>query len=155
MRANLGHSVRKFKQKTKITTIDISCQFLLQNNDVTNILHQRSWGHNQTPKVASDMQRIAYSSSFIPCKNQWELLMPWIVFAVNRYECFMENKNIRRFCGCKPFKKTTTLSLIKILLALIKEHEGSEWTPKYTVYQKIKRLINYGKNYWNNTMCNL
>ena len=64
----------------------------------------------------------------------------------------MENKNIRRFCDCKPFKKKTTLSLIKILLALIKEHEGSERTPKYTVYQKIKRLINYGKNYWNNNV---
>ena len=134
MRANLGHSVRKFKQKTKITTIDISCQFLLQNNDVTNILHQRSWGHNQTPKVASDMQRIAYSSSFIPCKNQWELLMPWIVFAVNRYECFMENKNIiSTFCGCKPSKKNK-LSLIKILLVL-----ANALTPKYTEYQKVKR----------------
>ena len=55
------------------------------------ILHQLNWDHNQTPKVASDMHRIAYSSSFIPCKNQKELLTSWGVFAANRYECFMEN----------------------------------------------------------------
>ena len=52
------------------------------------------------------MQRIAYSSFFKPCKNQGEILMSGVVFAVNRYECFMENKNmIRTFCGCKPSKK--------------------------------------------------
>ena len=55
------------------------------------------------------MQVIAYSSSLIPCKNQRELLTSWIVFAVNRYECFMENRNIRRFCGCKPFKKKNNI----------------------------------------------
>ena len=85
------------------------------------------------------MQRIVYSSSFIPCKNQRELLTSWVVFAVNRYECFMENKNmIRTFCDSKPSKKTT-LSLIKILLVLIKKRGGSELTPKYTKYQKVKR----------------
>ena len=85
------------------------------------------------------MQMIAYSSSFIPCKNQRELLTSGVVFAVNRYKCFMENKNmIRNFCGCKPSKKTT-LSLIKILLVIIKRREGFGLTPKYTEYQKVKR----------------
>ena len=56
------------------------------------ILHQLGWVHNQTPIVVSDMQKIAYSCSFIPCKNQRELLTPWVVFAVNIYEWFMENK---------------------------------------------------------------
>ena len=57
----------------------------------------------------------------------------------NRYECFMENKNmIRTFCGCEPSKKTT-LSLIKILLVLIKKREGSGLTSKYTEYQKVKK----------------
>ena len=88
---------------------------------MTYILHQLSWGHNQTPKVASDMQRIAYRSSFIPCRNQKKLLTPRVASAVNRYECFMENENmIRTFWGCKPCKKTTTLILIKTLLVFIK-----------------------------------
>ena len=58
------------------------------------ILHQLGWGHKQTPTGVSDMQRIAYNCSFIPCKNQKELLTSWVVFAVNIYECVMENKNI-------------------------------------------------------------
>ena len=38
----------------------------------------------------------------IPCVF---LLRKWSHSAVNRYECFMENKNIiRTFCGCKPSK---------------------------------------------------
>ena len=85
------------------------------------------------------MQRIAYSSSFIPCKNQRELLTSGVVFAVNRYKCFMENKNIIRTCGCKPSKKTT-LGLIKILPVLIKKREGSGLTPKYAEYQKVKKV---------------
>ena len=55
------------------------------------ILHQLNWDHNQKTKVASELYRIAYSSSFIPCKNQKQLLTSWGVSAVNRYECFMEN----------------------------------------------------------------
>ena len=51
------------------------------------------------------MQRISYSGSFIPCKNQRELVTPRVVFAPNRYKCFMENKNfIRTFHGFKSFK---------------------------------------------------
>ena len=101
------------------------------------ILHQLGWGHKQTPTGVSDMQRIAYNCSFIPCKDQKELLTSWVVFAVNIYECVMENKNIT-FCGCKTFRKTA-LSLIKTLLVLIKKGEGSGLTPKYTEYWKVKR----------------
>ena len=35
-----------------------------------------------------------------------DLLTSGVIFVVNRYECFMENKNIRKtFCGFKPSKK--------------------------------------------------
>ena len=95
-------------------------------------------GHNQTPKVASNMQRFAYSSSFIPCENQRELLTSRVVFAVNRYECFMENKNlIRTFCGCKPSKQTKLTS--SKFYWLIKKCGGSGLTPRYTEYQKVER----------------
>ena len=86
--------------------IDNSCKFYLLNNDVAytyciNLVE----GHNQTAKAAYKVQRIAYSSSFIPCKNQRKL-ESWVVFTVNRYECFMENKiMIRALYGCKPSKK--------------------------------------------------
>ena len=67
------------------------------------MLHQPCWGPNQAPKVGSNMQGIAYSSPFISCKNQRELLTSGIAFAVNRYQCYMENKNmIRTFNGYKP-----------------------------------------------------
>ena len=84
------------------------------------ILHQLSWGHNQTPKVASNMQRNVYCCSFIPCKNQKELLTPGEIFNISRYECFMESKNmIKTYCSCKPSK--TTLNFIKILLFFVKK----------------------------------
>ena len=35
IRANLVNSIRDFKRKRKITIIDISCKFYLQNNNVT------------------------------------------------------------------------------------------------------------------------
>ena len=38
------------------------------------------------------------------------------------YECFMENKKLRTFCGCKPLQKTT-LSLISILLHELQDTE--------------------------------
>ena len=83
------------------------------------------------------MQRNAYSSSFIPCKNQRELLTSWVVFAANRYECFMEKKNmIRTFCGCKPSKKHS-IETHQIFTVLIKKCGGSGLTPKYTEYQKV------------------
>ena len=48
--------------------------------------------------------------------------MSGLIFAVNRFACFMENWNtIRIFCGVKPKKKT--FSLIKILMVLIKKVE--------------------------------
>ena len=35
LRANLVNSIRDFKRKRKITIIDISCKFYLQNNNMT------------------------------------------------------------------------------------------------------------------------
>ena len=66
------------------------------------------------------MDIVAYSGSLIPFINLRELSKSGVVFAVNRYECFMEIENmLKTFCGCKPYKKT--LSFIKILLILIKK----------------------------------
>ena len=50
------------------------------------------------------MQRIAYGSSFVPCENQ-RIIRCAGVFVVNKYECFMENKNIKTFSSCKLSKK--------------------------------------------------
>ena len=52
-------------------------------------------------KFLSKMERIAYSSSFTPCRNRNINIRS--NFAVNRYEFFVENKNTlrRTFCGCK------------------------------------------------------
>ena len=37
--------------------------------------------------------------------------MSGVIFAVNKYECFMKNKNIvRTSCGCKPSKKRYLVS---------------------------------------------
>ena len=102
---------RDFKQKIKIT-INISYKFYLQKNDVTYATaYQLNLGHNQTPQVASNMQRFAYSSSFILCENQRELVMSKVVCVVNRYKCFVGKTNlIRTFCGCKPSKQTKLTS---------------------------------------------
>ena len=92
-----GHSFSELKQNIKITMIDILVNF--NYKILTSRIHTAS-------TVASDVHRITYSNSFIPCKNQKEFLMSWGVFEVNRYECFMENQSmIRTFCGCKPSKK--------------------------------------------------
>ena len=102
-------------------------------------LHQLRWGHNQTPTVASDMKGISYRRSFITCNNQRKLLTSWIVFAVNRYECFIENKNkVRIFCGCKPSIKKQHWASSKFT-GFFKKREGSGLTPKYTEYQNQKR----------------
>ena len=75
--------------------IDISCKNLL-TKEWDNILHQFSWGHNQTPKGRSKMQII------IEKKNLGELLMTGVISVVNKYACFTENRNmIRIFCDCK------------------------------------------------------
>ena len=70
----------------------------------------------------SNIKRIPYSSSFTQSKNLRELLTSGVIFAVNRYEYFIENKNIvRTFCGCKPSKTKD----IKILLVFIKKRRGT------------------------------
>ena len=78
------------------------------------------------------MQRIAHSSTFIPCENQ-RIITSKGVLVVNRYECFMENKNIKRFCGYKLSEKATS-NLIKILLD--EKRGDSGLTSRHTEYQK-------------------
>ena len=46
-------------------------------------------------------------SSCTAFKNYRKLLTPGAIFAVNRYECFTENKKIiRTYCSFKPSKKS-------------------------------------------------
>ena len=84
--------------------IDISCKFYLQKNEVTYtycinlstyfIIRYQNWllACRELPTVAlSHHVKIRAS------------LTSEVVFAINRYECIMENENIiRTFCGCKP-----------------------------------------------------
>ena len=77
------------------------------------------------------MQRIAYSSFFIPCEHQ-RIMNVWRVLAVNRYEYFMENKNIT-FCCCKLSKNNIKPDQN---FACYKKHAGSGLTSRHTEYQK-------------------
>ena len=85
-----------------------------QKNDVT----YANYINLVEAKFPSNMQRITYSSFSTPCKNYWELLTWRVVFGVNRYACFMENKNIERFVAVNHKKD---ISLIKNSLTLIKK----------------------------------
>ena len=105
--------------------IDISCKFYLQKNDMTytyciNLVEE---------EVASNMQRIPQSSSFIPCENQR--------ITVKRYECFMENRNIiRKFCGCTLFKKKKNIEPHQNFTYYYKKHKGSGLTSRYIENQQ-------------------
>ena len=74
--------------------IDISCKFHLQKNDVIYTycinLVEAIIRHQQLPLTCKELP----TSSFIPCKNQRKLLTSGVIFTVNTYECFMENKNM-------------------------------------------------------------
>ena len=112
--------------------IYISCKFYLRKLHDIYILHQFSWGHNRIQKVSSNMQRIAYSSSFIPCKNNRECGCHWFSpLTGTNVSCKI--KKIITFCGCKPSQKTG-LSLIKILLVLMKKAQ------RYWMNFKIHRI---------------
>ena len=101
------------------------------------------------------MKRVSYSSSFTTCKNK-KLLTSGVIFAVNRYECFMENKNIiRTFCNSKLWKKKRHLASSKFYWFFQIKCRGIGWTPRYTEYQRVKRSINCGENYSINTRLNL
>ena len=96
--------------------IDISCKFYRQKNNVyvIYILHQLSCGHNQTPKVASNMQRELPRVALPYHLKIRENKTCGVVFTVNRLECLMENKNIvKTFCGgCKKPKGSESTSRI-------------------------------------------
>ena len=116
--------------------IDISCKNLFPKD--IHILHQFSWDHNQTPKNASNMQRITYNSSSTPCKFLLSTGMnvSW---------------KIRAFCGCKPWKKGIWCHQN----FTEKKLRGTGWTPRHTEYQKLKRLTNCAENYSINARLNL
>ena len=87
-------------------------------------------------------------------KFRKKILNSGVIFTVNTYECFMENKNtVRTFCGCKSSK--TTLSLIKILLFFLKKTWRLWMNSKIQNISKVKRQINFGENYRINTRLNL
>ena len=62
---------KKNKKKTENlnNVINISCEFHLQKLLDMYILHKFSCGHNEAAKISSNMKRIAYISSFTPCKS--------------------------------------------------------------------------------------
>ena len=64
--------------------IDVFCKSYSRNLHDIYILHQFSRGHNRTTKFSPNIHGIAYSSSFLPCRNLRELLTS-VVFAVNKY----------------------------------------------------------------------
>ena len=76
---------------------------------------------------------------FCTMQKQRELLTSGVIFVVNRYKCFMENKNtIRTFCGCKPSekkKKNPPFNLIEMLLVLLK-------TQRHWINSKIQIKVN-------------
>ena len=95
------------------------------------------------------MQRISYSCSFIPCKNQRELLTPRVVFAPNSYRCFMENKIfIRTFRGFKSFKnkkktnKKKNIESPQNFTGCYIKYVDSGLTRRYIEYQKVKKVNN-------------
>ena len=85
--------------------IDISCKFYLQKNDVTYtyciILVESRITHQKLLLTYREVPTAALSHHV----KIRELLTSGEIFDVNMYECIMENKNIRTFCGCKPSKK--------------------------------------------------
>ena len=67
-----------------------------------------------------------------------ELLTSRVVFAVNRYECVMENKNkIQTFSDCKPSSHQNFT-----VFFLIKKREGSGLTTKYTENISKSKKVN-------------
>ena len=120
--------------------IDISCKFYLKKNDVTYTycinLVEAIRRHQKLLLTCRELHTVTISYHV----KIGKLLTSGVVFVVNRYQHFMENKSIiRAICDCKPSKKTT-LSLIKILLVVIKKHGGSELTPRHTKLLKFKKV---------------
>ena len=86
--------------------IDISCKFYLQKNDVTytycfKLSTYCIIRHQMLLLACRELSAVALSHHLKIRK----LLTSALVFAVNRYEFIVENKNIRTFSDCKPSKK--------------------------------------------------
>ena len=51
------------------------------------------------------MNIVAYSSSFLQFKNLRELSKSRVAFAINRYECFMENETCQKHSAAVNLQK--------------------------------------------------
>ena len=130
--------------------IEISCKFYLQKNDVTYCINivEVIIRHQKLLQTCRELPTVALSHHM----KIRELWTSGGVFGVNRYECFMENKNIT-FCRCKlsknNFKPDQNFTCYK-------EHGGSGLTSRLKEYQKQKKgKWAVAKNYQNNLMLNL
>ena len=125
----------EFKQKIKITMIDISCKFYLQKNDVTYTycinLAEAIIRHQKLLQTCRELPRVALSYH-VKIRELWK---SGGVFVVNRYECFME-KNSITFCCCKLSKNSMKPDKN---FTCYKKHGGSGLTSRHTEYQKQKK----------------
>ena len=109
--------------------IDITFKNLLTKEwSEIYILNQFSSGDNQIPQVPLTWGELP--SSCTAFKNQRKLLTSGIIFAVNKYECFMEYKNTTRpFYGCKPSKiesRQNFISFYKQRVEALNERQDSQ-----------------------------
>ena len=98
-----------FRQGVQTVMIDIYGKFYSQNNDATYTycinLVEAIIRHQKLVLTWRELPTVAFWYNAKIRENY--LLTSSIVFAVNKYECFMENKNmIKTFCGCKSSKNT-------------------------------------------------
>ena len=124
----------EFKQKIKITMIDISCKFYLQKNDVTYTycinLVEVIIRHQKLLQTCRELPTVALSYH-VKIRELWT---SGGVFAVNRYKCFMENKNVT-FCCCKLSKNNIKPDQN---FTCYKKHGSSGL--RHTEYQKQKKV---------------
>ena len=132
--------------------IDISCKFYLQKNDLTHTycinLVEVIIRHQKLLLTCRELPTVAFSYHV----NIRELWTSGGVLAVNRYEYFMENKNIPFSC-CKLSKNNIKPDQN---FACYKKHAGSGLTSRHTEYEKKKKVNKlWQKSYRNNLMLNL
>ena len=129
----LGTVINKSQQKIKVTMIDIFCKFYVQKNDVAYrkciTLVEAIIRHRKLQRFV----KITMFHHFHHLKIR-KLLTSEVDYAVNRYECFIENKNIRTLIqnsqkgNIEPHQNFTG--------CIIKKHGGSGLTPIHIEYRK-------------------
>ena len=113
--------------------IDISCKFYLQKNDGTYCINlvKVIIRHQKLLQTCRELPTAALSYH-VKIRELWT---SGGVFAVNRYECFMENKNVT-FCCCKLSKDNIKPDQN---FTCYKKHGGSRLNSRHTEYQKQKK----------------